>query len=311
MVNNSSSESLNIPEDHTWQHFNLFFTVVYLLPIFTVNIQLLVGIIPEKTVPVTVRVVLGNIVTSSEIILFGLMIWSMYEWLLVQFVDVSPHDFPCRLASVLISSGSAGGFLYMATYAITVYVLARYAGTKLRVAKLRLWHALLAVVVIWLFATVPNMALFSPVFFSNITTSDYVCEPHPPIEYAISFIIVFGVCCFVIGIIVTIVTIRYIKKNSISENKDTLKRMTKFSIFLLIGNFFNVMGNIVPTSYIYCPYFLYIPYLRWRVSSAHANNLEFSSVCSHEFKYKFTSSLHPSIAPPHYKCSITFAKEYL
>ena len=183
----------------------------------------------------------------------------MYEWLLVQFVDASPHDFPCRLASVLISTGSAGKFLYMAMYAITVYVLARYAGTKLRVAKLRFWHALLAVVVIWLFATVPNMVLFSPAFFSNIS-SDYVCEPCPPIEYAISFIIVYRVCCFVISIIVPIVTIQYIKKNCMSENKDTLKRMTKFSIFLLIGNVFNVMGNIVPTSYIYCPYFLYIPY---------------------------------------------------
>ena len=248
MANNNSSESLNIPEDNTWQHFNLFFTVVYLLPIFTVNILLLVGIISDKTVPVTVRVVLGNIVTSSDIIIFGLIIWSMYEWLLVQFVDASPHDFPCRLASVLISSGSAGGFLYMATYAITVYVLARYAGTKLRVAKLRLWHALLAVVVIWLFATVPNMVLFSPEFYSNITTSDYNCDPQPPLEYSISFIFAYGVCCFVISIIVPIVTIRYIKKNSISENKETLKRMTKFSIFLLIGNSFNVMG-ILPLLY--------------------------------------------------------------
>ena len=139
----------------------------------------------------------------------------------------------------------------MATYAITVYVLARYAGTKLRVAKLRFWHALLAVVVIWLFATVPNMALFSPAVFNNITTSKFVCPASPPIEYAISFIIVYGVCCFVISIIVPVVTIRYIKKNCISENKETLKRMTKFSIILLIGSFFNVMGNIVPTSYIY------------------------------------------------------------
>ena len=56
---------------------------------------------------------------------------------------------------------------------------------------------------------------------------------------------------------------------------------------------------------------LWLITLRWRVSPAHANNLEFSSVRSHELKYKFTSSLHPSIAPPHYKCSITFAKEYL
>ena len=50
----------------------------------------------------------------------------------------------------------------------------------------------------------------------------------------------YGVCCFIISIIVPIVTIRYIKKNCISENKEILERMTKFSsTFLLIGNFFN------------------------------------------------------------------------
>ena len=242
MANNSSNESLNMPEDHIFQHLNLFFAGVCLLPIFTVNILLLVSIISDKTVPVTIRLVLGNIVTSSEVTIFGWITWSLYEWLLVQFVDASPHDFPCRLMGVLISSGTAGRLLYMATYAVTVYVLARYAGTKLRVAKLKLWHGLLAVAVIWLFATVPNMVQFSPAFFSNITTSKFVCPASPPIEYAISFIFVYGVCCFVISIIVPIVTTRYIKKNCISENKETLKGMTKFSIFLLIGNFFNVIG---------------------------------------------------------------------
>ena len=138
------------------------------------------GIISDKTVPVTVSIVLGNIVTSSEVIMSGWIIWSIYEWLLVQFVDASPHNFPC-----IISSGSAGRLLYIATYAVTVYVLARYAGTKLRVAKLRLWHALLAVVVIWLFATVPNMVLFSPAFFSNITTSNFACAASSAIEYTI------------------------------------------------------------------------------------------------------------------------------
>ena len=39
--------------------------------------------------------------------------------------------------------------------------------------------------------------------------------------------------------------------------------------------------------------------------------IEFSSVHSHEIKYKFASSLHSSIASPHYKCSITFTKKCL
>ena len=255
--NNSSSESLEEEYDFLVV-FDVLFTAFYLLPMFTVNILLLVGIISEKTLPVTVRLILGNIVASSEVIIVGLTISNTSDLILTLLMDASSHDFPCRLSSVLITSGAAGRLLFMATYAVTVYVLARYAGTKLRVPKLRLWHALLAVVVIWLFATVPNMALFSPAVFRNIS-SDYVCDPQPPIEYSISFIIVYGVCCFVISIIVPIVTIRYIKKNCISENKDTLKRMTKFSIFQVLGNLFNIIG-ISPLLLIYTIFTYYLPH---------------------------------------------------
>ena len=254
--NNSSSESLEEEYDFLVV-FDVLFTAFYLLLMFTVNILLLVGIISEKTLPVTVRLILGNIVASSEVIIVGLTISNTSDLILTLLMDASSHDFPCRLSSVLITSGAAGRLLFMATYAVTVYVLAQYAGTKLRVAKLRLWHALLAVVVIWLFATLPNMALFSPAVFRNIP-SDYVCEPRPPIEYAISFIIVYGVCCFVISIIVPIVTTRYIKKNCISENKETLKRMTKFSIFQVIGNLFNII-SISPILLIYTIITGYVP----------------------------------------------------
>ena len=255
--NNSSRESLT-EEYHFLLFFDTLFIAVYLLPMFTVNILLLVAIISEKTIPVTVRLILGNIVASSEVIIVGLTISNTSDLIITLLMGASPHDFPCRLSSVLITSGSAGRLLFMATYAVTVYVLARYAGTKLRVAKLRFWHASLSVVVIWLFATLPNMALFSPAVFSNISSSDYVCEPRPIIEYAISFIIVYGVCCFLISIIVPIVTVRYIKKNCISENKETLKRMTKFSLFLLIGNFFNMIG-ISPLLLIYTLFTYYLP----------------------------------------------------
>ena len=257
--NNSSSESLK-EEYHFLVVFYALYWAFYLLLMFTVNILLLVGIISEKTVPVIVRLILGNIVASSEVIIVGGIILNTSGYLLKPPMDASPYHFPCRLASVIISSGAAGRLLYMATYAVTVYVLARYACKNLRVAKLRFWHALLAVVVIWLFATVPNMALFSPAFFSNITTSGFnsYCDLQPPLGYAISFIIVYGVCCFVISIIVPIVTTRYIKKNCISENKDTLKRMIKFSIFQVIGNLFNII-SISPLLLIYTIINGYLP----------------------------------------------------
>ena len=66
------------------------------------------------------------------------------------------------------------------------------------------------------------------------------------IFYAFGYIIVYGVCCFIISIVFPILTIGYIKKYTISKDKQTLKSMIKFSVFLLLGNSFNVGGTSFP-----------------------------------------------------------------
>ena len=165
-------------------------------------------------------------------------------------MDPSPPDFPCRLVYVVIDIGAAGRLLYMATYAITVYILARYAGANLRVAKLRFWPKLLAVVVIWVFATLPNTVLLCPVFIKITFPFNFTCVTHSTgaatFIHSSFFIIVYGLCCFVLSILFPILTARYIRKNSISENKEAFKRMVKFSVFLLTENFINMIGISIP-----------------------------------------------------------------
>ena len=250
MVNNSSNDS-SLPSEELFQsflHFSLFTLVFFHLPVFIVNILLLVAIITEKTLPRTVRLVLGNIVASSEVVILGLFGLLFYHIILQP--PPSPLAFICRLFFFIINSGAAARFLYMATYAVTVYVLARYAGTNLRVVKLRFWPALLAVVFIWILATVPNVVLLSSAFFEITFTTFLVCTKHSmgatSIAYAFGYIVVYGVCCFIVSIVFPILTVGYIKKNTISKDKQTLKNMIKFSVFLLLGNSFNVVGTSFP-----------------------------------------------------------------
>ena len=244
----------NISNNHSVDHFVTFsyfgfsFTL-FLLPIFVVNIFLLVAIISEKTIPTIVRVILSNIVASSEVVILGGSVLGIRR-LILSILHSTTSDFACRLSHVVITSGAAGRLLFMAMYAVTVYVLARYAGSNLRVSKFKFWPTLLAVVVIWAFATTPRMVQFSPAVLNITFIFNHICIPHSvgPATFINSFffIFVYGVCCFVISIIVPIITVRYMKKNCISENKDTLTRMNKFSVFLLVGNFFNMMGISLP-----------------------------------------------------------------
>ena len=255
MANNSSNESVMMMEDaHVkFSHFGIV-VICCNLPIFTVNILLLVAIISEKTTSATVRLILANIVGSSEVIIFGWTILNMIDLILPHLRVSSPPDFPCRLVYVIIETGAAGRLLYMATYAVTVYVLARSAGTNLRAVQLRFWPALLAVVVIWLLATLPNVVLFSPSFLQITFPNNYVCIFHSagPASFIHSsfFVIVYGFFSYVLSIVFPILTARYIKKNCIGENKEMLKRMTKFSAFLLLGISFNMIGMALPIMYL-------------------------------------------------------------
>ena len=250
MASNSSNDS-SIPFEDISQsipYYSLSILVFFQLPLFTVNILLLVAIITDKTLPTTVRLVLANIVASSEVVIIGLFGLLFYYLILPPFS--SPLIFICRVIYFIITSGAAARLLYMATYAVTVFVLARYAGTNLRVVKLRFWRALLAVVFIWILATVPNTVILSSAFFEITLTSFLVCTNHTmgatSIAFTFGFIIVYGVCCFILSIVFPILTVRYIKKYTISKDKQTLKNMMKFSAFLLLGNSFNVVGTSFP-----------------------------------------------------------------
>ena len=211
MANNSSNDS-SIPLEDLSQsllNYRWFALVFFHFPLFIFNILLLVAIITEKTLPPTVRLVLCNIVASSEVAIIGL--FGLFFYYIVLPPLSSPVIFICRLFYFIVTCGTSARLLYMATYAVTVFVLARYAGTNLRVVKLRFWPALLAVVFIWILAILPNTVVLSLAFFELTLTSFLVCTNHSmgatSIAYSFGYIIVYGVCCFILSIVFPILTV--------------------------------------------------------------------------------------------------------
>ena len=220
-----------------------FFLIIF---VFVVNILILMAIIMEKTMPGTVRLVLGNIVVASEVVIIGGSIWAMGS-LIPSIMESKPSEFVCRLSYVMITSGAAGRLLFMATYAVTVYVLARYVGTNLREVQLRFWPSLLAVVVVWVFASIPNMIIFSDEFLRvNFTTTYKICTAHgrDPTAYIYPscYIIVYCVLSAILSIIFPLLTVQYIKKNTVKEIKKTMKRMCIFTVFLLVLSSINIIS---------------------------------------------------------------------
>ena len=245
MMINFSNLSTEFVKENGFGYYSLFITLFFLTPAFIFNITLAVFIIIEKTLPGPIRLILTNILATSELVILGIAVILLKAIIISNLHHLSPSDFGCRLSYVILASGAAARLLYMATFSVTVYILVCRGANKLKFLPMSV-----AVGAIWAFAIIPNLVIFFPEFL-EITFHDGVdCAAHgrgaTTILYSISYITAYGLCSFVPSIVFPILTLRFIKRNTISGNKQVLQGMVKFASFLLIGNSLNLVGISTP-----------------------------------------------------------------
>ena len=195
----------------------------------------------------TLRLVLVNIVTAGQVVIVGFMMFSIANVIIsgCGCPELRLSDFACRLFTWVIASGGAARLMYMATFAISVYVLVRY-GTR----KMKIWVAVVAVVGVWIGALLPNAAVFSPDvvlinFHDNVT-----CAVHgtgyKTFIYAFGYMSVYGLLGFAVSVFSAIATVWFIRHNTISGDITLVKAMLKFALFLILGNVINFFGQTTP-----------------------------------------------------------------
>ena len=159
MINVSNNSSVGVESNPNVTGLSIL--LLALLPVFIMNIVLILTIATEKTVPATIRLILTSILGASEVVSIGLSILHIHNMINLLLPDLPPSSFVCRLSYFVILTGAAGRLFFMAMYAVTVYALARYAGTKLREAPRQFIFTFIAAVSIWVLSCVPNVAFFS------------------------------------------------------------------------------------------------------------------------------------------------------
>ena len=109
-------------------YFSLFFTLLYLLPLAVVNAVLVVAVARERGVAGTIRFLLVNLLSASEVLIVGLSMWFM-STVVIQLswvhneVGLPVSDIGCRLMLWLIACGGAARLVFMAAYAVSIYAL--------------------------------------------------------------------------------------------------------------------------------------------------------------------------------------------
>ena len=246
MMNNSTEISEDvITRQGPFGYYSLFIIVFFLIPAFIFNILLLVAIIAERTLLRSIRFILSNIIIASEVVIFGIAIIVVHDIISPGWMHLSPSLPLCHFSYVTLTSGAAARLMYMATFAISVYILVRHGPAKLHFCLI-----FPAGILLWFFAIILNVALFSTdvleVEFHDVSG----CFSHgknvtTPL-YAFTYIVVYSLSSFILGVIFLILAISHIRRNTISGNTKVLKRMIKFATLLLLGNSMNFIGISIP-----------------------------------------------------------------
>jgi hypothetical protein len=182
--------------------------------------------------------------------LVGLAVAYMDDVLIFSIGHLAPSSQLCRAISAAVGTGSTARLLYMATYAVTVYAIARYTGRNLQTAKWKFCTLFMGMESFWLISIAPNLLFFHPDIVQTTFEDNTICVTQGSGQWSIvAFFMgaaLLGLLPFIISIVFPVLTIVYIKKNVISTNKQALKSMTKFSLFLLIANGIHISGSGIP-----------------------------------------------------------------
>ena len=219
-----------------------------MLPVSALNVVLLVAVILESSTVKVLRVMLGSILISCLIVALGLAMYHISGLVL----NLSPvdnlSDFPCTIIVFLVGFGGAARLVFMATFAVTIYMVIRYHNaTKHRA----LYLSIAAVAILWCVTFLGNSPLFSEVVVFNHFVDRLSCGPIPTgvasYTYISLYIITFGVVGFITTIVFLSVTVFYVRQRTVPGLRENAVGMIKFGFFLMLGNSLNVLVQILPS----------------------------------------------------------------
>ena len=227
--------------------FNVVMLLLVVLPVVVLNGIILVVLLQETSTAKVVRLALGTILVSGLVVALGLAMYHISGIILNLAPVDNPPSIPCTITVFLLGFGGAARLVFMATFAVTVYMVIKYtSGTKPKATCI----ALVVVALLWGATFLGSTPLFSEAVVRSLYVDSLSCGPIPSSVasyiYVAFYIFVFGMVSFIMTIVFLIVTVCYVKQRTVPGNRENALGMIKFGFFLMLGNALNIIAQIVP-----------------------------------------------------------------
>ena len=226
--------------------FNVVMLLGVVLPVMAVNTVILVALVCELLIVNIIRLVLGSILVSCLLNALGLAMYQIAGIILYLSQVNNPPTAPCTITVFLIGSGGAARLVFMATFAIVVFIIVKYGEVP---KKSFVIVSIIAVVVLWILVFLGASPSFSQAVIHTRYGGSLSCgfAPIPTISYIYVglHMFFFGLITFPVTITCLAITVFYIKRLTVQDMK-LKKAIVKFGFFLLFGNGIYLLAQIVP-----------------------------------------------------------------
>ena len=240
MDNSSNTSNVSPLSGPGFVAFNVVMLLVVVLPVIAANTVILVALVLDSSTVKVIRLVLGSILVSCLIAALGLAMYHISGIILNLSPVNNPSEVPCTIMLFLIGYGWAARSVFMATFAIMVYIVKSGRATK----NTTFVAFLVAVVILWVLSFLGTSPLFSQEIIQTCYQDSLSCGLVPTgifsyIYYGL-YLLSFGLVPLSVTIVFLVITACFIKYHSFTE-VETNRATVKFGVFLLLCN-----GVILP-----------------------------------------------------------------
>ena len=232
------------------------FLVLILLVVITaivLDVTIITALCVAHSVSKLMRIFLINLLVAGVIVaLIG--IGFILPGLVLNFTSLPPPDLGfCRFLVCGYSVGAISRLYSLAGFSIVVLLIVRYNKKEMKT-----FYIVLLLAPIWFVSVLLSTRILIPPIYAVQYYDGVACFPSNAIiiegvRYAFTaiWVIFGGLTPLTISIVVPIVVLCYVRRNTITEESSYNKGIAKFALFLVAGNLINLVGQAVVALIVY------------------------------------------------------------
>ena len=220
--------------------FCLFLEIVFLL-------LTLIPLIGTNALPRSLRSFLSSQLLGGILVALAGFVIGIVGLALVFQSQRNGNLLLCTFLTFFYGVGAIVRMWSMAAYSVAVLLIIVYSRIKIKLIPV-----IVVIIAIWIISGVMNMYVFFPEVYAVHYVGGTACFPDYdsiPVGARYGFagiwMIAGGIVPLCISIVIPIICLCYLKRHNLSEGSVYNKAMARFALFLVIGNFINLLGQAI------------------------------------------------------------------